>query len=222
MILNRLCILTIILAIELSGSVKGQNSTVISGIITTYNIFPLNKVLIKSLNTGATEQSDSLGHFTINCAMKDILLFSASGFDDKSIKIRKSENMSINLVYSNKQTSFNDAVRENHITAENLQKGINRDGLTGGKDYSKYTNIFQLINSEIFNVKVVGTAVYGKKVQSFSLTSQVMYIVDDMVVADISTILPSEVKTIKFVDGVGASLYGSSAANGVILIYLKR
>jgi hypothetical protein len=130
--------------------------------------------------------------------------------------------MSINLVYSNKQTSFNDAVRENHITAENLQKGINRDGLTGGKDYSKYTNIFQLINSEIFNVKVVGTAVYGKKVQSFSLTSQVMYIVDDMVVADISTILPSEVKTIKFVDGVGASLYGSSAANGVILIYLKR
>jgi len=222
MILNRLCILTIILAIGLSGSVKGQNSTVISGIITTYNIFPLNKVLIKSLNTGATEQSDSLGHFTINCAMKDILLFSASGFDDKSIKIRKSENMSINLVYSNKQTSFNDAVRENHITAENLQKGINRDGLTGGKDYSKYTNIFQLINSEIFNVKVVGTAVYGKKVQSFSLTSQVMYIVDDMVVADISTILPSEVKTIKFVDGVGASLYGSSAANGVILIYLKR
>ena len=222
MILNRLCILTIILAIGLSGSVKGQNSTVISGIITTYNIFPLNKVLIKSLNTGATEQSDSLGHFTINCAMKDILLFSASGFDDKSIKIRKSENMSINLVYSNKQTSFNDAVRENHITAEDLQKGINRDGLTGGKDYSKYTNIFQLINSEIFNVKVVGTAVYGKKVQSFSLTSQVMYIVDDMVVADISTILPSEVKTIKFVDGVGASLYGSSAANGVILIYLKR
>ena len=222
MILNRLGILTIIVAIGLSGSVKGQNSTVISGIVTTYNIFPLNKVLIKSLNTGATEQSDSLGHFTINCAMKDILLFSASGFDDKSIKIRKSENMSINLVYSNKQTSFNDAVRENHITAENLQKGINRDGLTGGKDYSKYTNIFQLINSEIFNVKVVGTAVYGKKVQSFSLTSQVMYIVDDMVVADISTILPSEVKTIKFVDGVGASLYGSSAANGVILIYLKR
>ena len=222
MILNRLCILTIILAIGLSGSVKGQNSTVISGIVTTYNIFPLNKVLIKSLNTGVTEQSDSLGHFTINCAMKDILLFSASGFDDKSIKIRKSENMSINLVYSNKQTSFNDAVRENHITAEDLQKGINRDGLTGGKDYSKYTNIFQLINSEIFNVKVVGTAVYGKKVQSFSLTSQVMYIVDDMVVADISTILPSEVKTIKFVDGVGASLYGSSAANGVILIYLKR
>ena len=222
MILNRLCILTIILAIGLSGSVKGQNSTVISGIVTTYNFFPLNKVLIKSLNTGATEQSDSLGNFTINCAMKDILLFSASGFDDKSIKIRKSENMSINLVYSNKQTSFNDAVRENHITAEDLQKGINRDGLTGGKDYSKYTNIFQLINSEIFNVKVVGTAVYGKKVQSFSLTSQVMYIVDDMVVADISTILPSEVKTIKFVDGVGASLYGSSAANGVILIYLKR
>lgn len=212
----------IIFAFTLSISVCAQKSTVVSGIITTYNSFPLNKVLIKSFNTGATEQSDSLGHFSINCGKKDLLLFSASGFDDKSVRVRKSQNISINLVYSNKQTSFNDAISANHISADDLQKGINRYGLKGVKDYSKYTSIFELINSEIFNVKVVGTSVLSKRIQSFSLTSQVMYVVDDIVVTDISTILPSEIKSIRYVDGVGAAVYGSNGANGVIVITLKR
>jgi outer membrane cobalamin receptor len=39
---------------------------------------------------------------------------------------------------------------------------------------------------------------------------------------DISNILPSEVKSIKYVDGVGAAVYGSNGANGVIVITLKR
>jgi hypothetical protein len=209
-------------AFTLSISVYSQKSTVVSGIVTTYNSFPLNNVLIKSHNTGVTKQSDSLGHFTINCGKNDILLFSASGFDDKSVRIRKSQDISINLVYSNNQTSFNDAISDNHISADDLQKGINRYGLKGVKDYSRYTSIFQLINTEISNVKVVGTSVLTKKVQSFSLTSQVMYVVDDIVIMDISTILPSEVKSIKYVDGVGAAVYGSNGANGVIVITLKR
>ena len=220
--LKTLFIVPVIFAFTLSISVYAQKSTVVSGIVTTYNSFPLNKVLIKSFNTGATEQSDSLGHYSINCAKKDLLLFSASGFDDKSVRIRKSQNISINLVYSNKQTSFNDAISANHISADDLQKGINRYGLKGVKDYSRYTSIFELINNKVVNVKVVGTSVYSKRVQSFSLTSQVMYVVDDIVIMDISTILPSEVKSIKYVDGVGAAVYGSNGANGVIVITLKR
>jgi hypothetical protein len=212
----------ILFAFTINISLYAQKSTVVSGIVTTYNSFPLNKVLIKSINTGATEQSDSLGHFTINCSNKDILLFSAAGFDVKNVKIRKLQNISINLIYSNNQTSFEDAVRDNHISREDLQKGINGYGLKRIKDYSRYTSIFELINNEVFYVKVVGTSVYSKRVQSFSLTSQVMYVVDDMVITDISTILPSEVKSIKYVDGVGAALYGSNGANGVIVITLKR
>lgn len=189
--------------------------------VTTFNSFPLNHVQIKSLNTEAIQQSDSLGHFLIKSTDKDILIFSASGFNAKRVKIRRSQNILVDMTYINTETSFNDAVRNKHISAENLQKAIKTGILRGTKDYSKYKTIFDIINSEVFGVKVVGTSVITKRVQSFSLTPKVMFIVDDMVVQDISTILPSEVKSIEFLDGVSASIYGSSGANGVLKITLK-
>ena len=219
--LNRFFIILIILVFTDSIPSYPQESMVISGIVTTFNRFPLNNVLIKSLKTGTTDQSDSLGHFRIICAEKDVLIFSASGFDEKSVSIRKSQNLSIDLVYSNTRSSFDGAVRNNHISREELQKGLTMRGSRGVKDYSKYHNIYELINNEIINVKVSGTSVTTTKVISFSLSPQVMYVVDDMVVADISFVLPSEIKTIEFLDGVSASIYGSSGANGVLKITLK-
>jgi hypothetical protein len=190
--------------------------------VTAFNSYPLNHVLIKSLNTGVTGQSDSLGHFYIKCTDKDILLFSASGFNAKKVKIKKSQDISVELTYSNMESSFEDAVKNNHISEENLQKAIKAGSSSATKDYSKYKNIFDVINSEVFAVKVVGTSVITKRVQSFSLSPKVMFVVDEMVVADISTILPSEIKSIEFFDGVRASIYGSNGANGVLKITLKR
>lgn len=202
-------------------SAYAQKSIDISGMVTTFNSYPLNHVMIKSLNTGATGQSDSLGHFNIKSTDKDILLFSALGFNSKKVKIKKSQNISMDLTYSNTETSFEDAVNKNHISAENLQKAIKTGISRGTKDYSKYKTIFDVINSEIFAVKVVGTSVITKRIQSFSLSPKVMFIVDEIVVADISTILPSEIKSIDFLDGVGASFYGSNGANGVLKVTLK-
>jgi len=57
-------------------------STVVSGIVTTYNSFShLNKVWIKSINTGATEQSDSLATFYHKIVQnKDIIIVFAARF----------------------------------------------------------------------------------------------------------------------------------------------
>lgn len=217
--------LFIITAIGMFGihiSAYAQKSTDISGMVTTFNSYPLNHVLIKSINTGVTGQSDSLGHFFIKSTDKDILLFSASGFNAKKVKIKKSQNISVDLTYSNMETSLEDAVNNNHISEENLQKAIKTGTSRGTKDYSKYKTIFDAINSEIFAVKVVGTSVITRRIQSFSLSPKVMFVVDDMVVADISTILPSEIKSMEFIDGVSASYYGSNGANGVLKITLKR
>lgn len=198
-----------------------QESTDITGIVTTFNRFPLNHVLVKSLKTGSTAQSDSLGHFLIKSTDKDNLQFSASGFNSKKIKIRKFQIISVDMTYANSETSFQDAVSNMHISAEDLHNAINSRAPKGTKDYSKYKNIFDLINSEVFAVKVVGTSVVSKRIQSFSLTSKVLFVLDDMVVADISTVLPSEVQSIEYLDGIKASIYGSSGANGVLKITLK-
>lgn len=216
-----LFVITAISMFGISISSYAQKSTDISGIVTTSYSFPLNHVLVKSLNTGATQQSDSLGHFFIKSPGKDILVFSASGFNTKTVKVKKARNISVDLTYSDTGTSFEDAINNHHISEENLQTAIKTGKSKGTKDYSKYKTIFDAINSEIFPVKVVGNTVTSKRIQSFSLSSSIMFVVDDMVVTDISTILPSEIKSMEFIDGVRASYYGSSGANGVLKITLK-
>ncbi len=220
--LKPLFIIPILFVFTISIPGYAQESTVISGFVTTYKNYPLNNVTIKSSITGSVVQSDSIGHFTINSAMKDILIFSASGFDVKKVKIKKLQSLSIDLVYSNKENSFSDALENNHISREDLQKGIETNSLKGVKDYSKYKNIYEIIKNEIINVKVIGTAVLTTKVISFNASPQVLYVVDDMIVTDISYVLPSEVKTIQYLEGVSTSLYGSRGANGVVKITLKK
>lgn len=45
--------------------------------------------------------------------------------------------------------------------------------------------------------------------------------VDNKIVSDISFVNPTYVKTIEFIDDVGATMYGLSGANGVLKITLK-
>jgi hypothetical protein len=92
----------------------------------------------------------------------------------------------------------------------------------GKKDYSKYQDIFDLIRSEINNVRVEATHVYTIKGQSFSLSAEVLYDVDGMILSDISFIVPVEVEKIEYIDDSGAAAYGMRGANGVIKIKLRK
>jgi len=49
----------------------------------------------------------------------------------------------------------------------------------------------------------------------------VLLVVDEKIVRDISYVNPNYVKSIEFVEDVGATMYGSMAANGVLKITLK-
>ena len=89
------------------------------------------------------------------------------------------------------------------------------------KNYSRYQNIFELIRGEFITLKVDGSNVYNVKNSSFSLTMQVLYVVDDVVVSDISYISPVDVERIEFYDDYRASSYGSRGANGILEIRLK-
>ena len=55
---------------------------------------------------------------------------------------------------------------------------------------------------------------------SFLMSAQVFYVIDNMVVTDISFVPPSEIKKIEFLEGPDASEYGVRGANGVIKIAL--
>jgi hypothetical protein len=212
----------ILLTVFAGSEARAQEDITISGIVTTFNSIPLNHVTIKSLKAGNTVNTDSLGKFMISCRPKDKLLINASGFDGKRLRTKKPGVLKIDLVYSNKEGSLANAVNGNHISEEILKEAINTHPAKGEKDYSIYSNIYELIDNEIHNVTVNGRSVLTKKVQTLNLTKQVLYIVDGVETTDISYIYPFNVKSIRYSDGVDASMYGIRGANGVILITLKN
>jgi hypothetical protein len=198
-----------------------QDSITITGIVTTADRFPLNKVKIVVDKSKNVAYSDSSGLFSIVCKEKDVLVFSAKGFRDKKLKPGKETNYKVDLSYIDTDAAYNNAIINGHISEAELQKVVQEKAAKNAKDYSKYNSIFELISSEIYNVRVTGGGVYLKATRSMNANQQVLYVVDDKITPDISYISPLYVKSIEFIDDVSASQWGSKGANGVLKIYLK-
>jgi hypothetical protein len=165
--------------------------------------------------------TDSSGVFSIRCAPKDLLAVSAAGFRERKIKTGNEEFYKVDLSYTDNETNFRAATGKGHISAEKLRNSIMTRASGNEKDYSRYKSIYELISSEIYNVRVKGTSVVNTKVRSFDASPQVLFVVDGVIVSDISYINPDYVKDIEFIDDVGTTLYGSKGANGVLKITLK-
>lgn len=215
------CALFLLLSIAEMNS-EAQEIMTIAGTVAAFDTYPLNKAFVKSAITGKTVLTDSLGNFSINCTGNDILLISASGFMEKKMHIKNAARLVVNLQYGYRESSFNDAVNNGHISGLLLNQALKKYPKRGQKDYSIYSNIFKLISSEIPKVKVVGTSVISRKSISFSLSPQVLYVVDDIIVSDISIISPSQVQKIEFLEDIDASAFGMRGGNGVLKITLKN
>lgn len=198
----------------------GQETRNISGVVTSFRNIPLNKVRISALKSGETAITDSAGRFAVECFNKDILYVSASGFRERKIKIKKNNIYKIDLSFNDSQSNFEKAVTSGHIAEDVLRKALSASS-SYSRDYSKYKSIFELISSEIYNVRVKNNVVYNTRVKSFDQNPKVLYVVDDKIVTDISYINPDYVKSIEFVDDASTAIYGVMGANGVLKIYLK-
>jgi hypothetical protein len=200
---------------------KSQEKKPVTGIVTTSHKFPLNKVTVAASKSGEVSSTDSLGRFSLNCFEKDVLTVSASGFENRKIRVSKQKTYIIDLQYKDNVANFNDAVNGGHINEDVLRKAISLNELKTGKDYSTYNSIYELIASEVYAVRVNGTNIINKKVRSLNANPQVLYVVDGKVVSDISFVIPADVDKIEFIDDVRSSMWGVQGANGVLKITLK-
>lgn len=210
-----------LIVLLLSAGVVAQDFKKVSGIITAFQNYPLNKVKVLAQKSGETAYSDSAGKFSVNCLKEDVLVIYASGFQRKEIRVKKRDLYSIDLVFIGSETGFERATSGGHISAENLRKAINDSVLAGRHDFSKYNSIYDLISSEVYNVRVKGNTIVNTKMRSFDASPQVLLVVDDRIVQDISFVDPGWVKSIEFIDDVRTSAYGVMGANGVLRILLK-
>lgn len=93
-------------------------------------------------------------------------------------------------------------------------------------DKSGYITIYDYLEGRVPGVKVVKNgattaSVYIRGINSVNSSTEPLFVVDGIMVNDISYINPRDVKSVTVLKDASASIYGVRGGNGVILIKLK-
>jgi hypothetical protein len=96
----------------------------------------------------------------------------------------------------------------------------NKSARSKGKKMNTYNDIYQMIRGEITGVVVSGKSVQVQQGKSFFGTRVPLFVVNGAIVNSIDNINPVEVKSMTFIEGSAAAIYGVNGSNGVISIVL--
>ena len=94
------------------------------------------------------------------------------------------------------------------------------------EDKSGYITIYDYLEGRVPGVKVVKNgattaSVYIRGINSVNSSTEPLFVVDGIMVNDISYLNPRDVKSVTVLKDASASIYGVRGGNGVILIKLK-
>ncbi|RKT00110.1 TonB-dependent receptor plug domain-containing protein [Flavobacterium sp. 123] len=129
---------------------------------------------------------------------------------EKSAKARIKKNDKISIGYSEVEQKYQVSAQQGTTAA------------TNDVSNSKYNTIFDMIRGKLAGVSVSkNNSITIRGVSSINNISEPLFVVDGMIVSTIDFISPVNVKSIKVLKGAEASIYGSQASSGVILIKTK-
>lgn len=225
-------------AAPIKGTVKDETGLALPGV----------SVLIKGTTTGT--QTDANGRFTLNAGPGDVLVFSYVGYISKEVVVGNNTNFDITLAPNSK--NLNEVVvtalgiRKSSASLSYDQQTVSGSELEVAKDPSFVNSLDGKVSGLQITQSSSGAGGSTKVVlrgnKSIYGSSNVLYVVDGIPLnpltspqpngifsygADggdgISNINPDDIESISVLKGASASaLYGSSAANGVILITTKK
>ncbi len=199
---------------------------VVKGKITTFNKYPVQNVEIASKKAQSTVMTDSLGQFEIVCNEKDVIMIKTKVFQALNKKVNADDDfISANLIFRDTPKNREIATGLGYISHERLTFALAHMA-DENNDFCNYTNVFSLVKGKFPGVQVKsnssgtqGIFVRGNK--SIYGDNEAIYVVDGVRVGDISFVNPCEIATIDILKDGGAALYGSQAANGVVVIETK-
>ncbi len=230
-------------------SLAGYAQSVQTGKISDSNGKPVvgASVGIKGKNTGAT--TDAAGNFRLRINVGDTLTFSSIGFEARQIVYRKASDLTIKLREENKTLS--DVVVTGYKSQSKTEitgavSTIKMDKITEGQASESFGSLLQGkvagVNIQLNSgepgstpaIIIRGLAAVSRG--DASAISEPLYVVDGIpiisrmssefavtstnVLADLN---PSDIEDVVVLkDASAAAIYGSRAANGVILITTKK
>lgn len=186
-------------------------------------------ILVKGTTTGVITDID--GKFSLNdIPLGSILEISYIGYDNQEIKVKDAAPLAIFL--KENSTLLEElvvigygTVRKRDLTGAVSQ--INADQIQKGPA----TNILQSVQGRIAGFQVnpqsgqpgAGTDVLIHGTQSINGTNAPIYVIDGTISENIGNLNPQDIETFTVLkDASAVAIYGSRAANGVVVINTKR
>jgi TonB-dependent SusC/RagA subfamily outer membrane receptor len=199
---------------------------VVKGKLTTFNQYPVQNVEVASKKAKSTVMTDSLGQFEIVCMEKDMIMIKAKVFQAMNQRVNADDTfISANLIFRDTPKNREIATGMGYVSHEQLTFALAHMA-DENNDFCNYTDVFTLIKGKFPGVQVkinsMGTdGIFVRGNKSMLGDNEAIYVVDGVRVSDISFVNPCEMATIDVLKDGGAALYGSQAANGVVVIETK-
>lgn len=204
---------------QITGTVKDEKGIALPGV----------SVKVKGTAVGAI--TDANGKFSVSASQNGALIFSFIGFTTREVALNGRSSLDVQLAVA--ANSLNEVV----VLAYGSQSKRDITGAVQTIDAKELadipaTQITQKLQGKLAGVQITqttgtpggGISVRIRGAASLSATNSPLYVVDGFPIAgDISTMNPDEIETITVLkDAASTSLYGSRAANGVVVVTTKH
>ncbi|MEZ5107093.1 MAG: TonB-dependent receptor plug domain-containing protein [Draconibacterium sp.] len=206
----------------LSLNSKGQER-IIHGSITTFDSIPLINAQIKVKSSKQVVSSDTLGRFSVECSQNDILIVTAEGFYNQKVKLEPNTKLAlVNLKLKPGEKNRELAIGYGHVTDRDKLNSIANMN-SGDFDFSQYSNMYDLIRGRLPGVQIVGNEIIIRGINSITSSNSALIVVDGIAMQNsiLSTLSPSQIKSISVIKDASSAIYGARGANGVVLIETK-
>jgi len=199
---------------------------VVKGKLTTFNKYPVQNVEVASKKAKSTVMTDSLGQFELVCNEKDVIMIKAKVFQALNKKVKADDDfITANLIFRDTPKNREIATGLGYVTHEQLTFALAHLA-DENNDFCNYSDVFSLVKGKFPGVQVKSNSmgsdgIFIRGDKSMYGDNEAIYVVDGVRVSDISFVNPCEMQTIDILKDGGAALYGSQAANGVVVIETK-
>ncbi|MDR6941656.1 SusC/RagA family TonB-linked outer membrane protein [Mucilaginibacter pocheonensis] len=203
-------------------------STIVSGVVTNDKKETLPGVTVKVKGTTVAVATDLNGKYSINAPADGTLIFTFLGFAEQQVQIQN--RTSINIQLADGSTALNEVV----VVGYGVQQ---KKDLTGAvsvvkaRDIQKRqaTTVAEALQGQASGIKVRGGGQPGSEAQiqirglkNLSNTNP-LYVIDGLITTANRDFNANDIESVQILkDASAAAIYGSRAANGVIIITTKK
>src|SRR5689334_17557871 len=213
-----LCLISIPLFSQISGTVRSADQ-------------PVSDVTVTVKGTTTATKTNDQGHFSIDASPNSVLVFTHVSFTPKEINVGSQQQVSVDL------DPLNGSLGEVVVVGYNAQK---KATLTGSVSTVKGADLVKSPQANVSNslagrfsgmilTNRAGEPGYdgsGILIRGLATTgsNDVLIVVDGVPgqIGGLERLNPNDIESVSVLKDASAAIYGSRAANGVILISTKR